>query len=203
MADNTPFTEIRIRAGDTDRSASWYSRQVQNYSRHLTNPNELYQSDLGEFTTKVEVGRMYLFEYDPKWKKDLPYYDNFPLIIMVDALPRGFSGINLHYLPPMVRARLLDKLLPAGDIEPNTELKSAWNSIRNFTRFPELRNSVKKYLSAQSGRMYEIKPGNWKSAIFLPVQQFRGGVGPQEIYRESTERPERKRRQTISGVTGR
>ena len=98
---------------------------------------------------------------------------------------------------------MLDKLLPAGDIEPNTELKSAWNSIRNFTRFPELRNSVKKYLSAQSGRMYEIKPGNWKSAIFLPVQQFRGGVGPQEIYRESTERPERKRRQTISGVTGR
>ena len=48
---------------------------------------------------------------------------------MVVAFPRGFSGFNLDYLPPMVRARLLDKLLPAGDIEPNTELKSAWNSI--------------------------------------------------------------------------
>ena len=46
MADKTPFTEIRIRAGDTDRSATWYMRQVQNYARHLTNPNELYQSDL-------------------------------------------------------------------------------------------------------------------------------------------------------------
>ena len=97
MADKTPFTEIRIRAGDTDRSATWYMRQVQNYARHLTNPNELYQSDLGKFVTKLEVGRMYLFEYDPKWKKDLAYYDNFPLIIMVDALPNGFSGINLHY----------------------------------------------------------------------------------------------------------
>ena len=51
--------------------------------------------------------------------------------------------------------------------------------------------------------MYEVQPQNWKSAIFLPVQQFKGGVGPQEIYRESTERPERKRRQTISGVIGR
>ena len=86
MADKTPFTEIRIRAGDTDRSATWYMRQVQNYARHLTNPNELYQSDLGKFVTKLEVGRMYLFEYDPKWKKYLSYYDKLCIILCITIL---------------------------------------------------------------------------------------------------------------------
>tara|TARA_B100001113_G_scaffold59226_1_gene44724 strand:- start:6542 stop:7144 length:603 start_codon:yes stop_codon:yes gene_type:complete len=199
MADKTPFTEIRLRAGDVDKSANWYQQQVRSYARHLTNPNELYQSDLGKFATQLEVGKMYLFEYDPKTKADLPYYDNFPLIIMVDQLPKGFSGINLHYLPPLIRAKLLDKLMPATEMESDTTLRSSWPQIRNFSRFPELRGAVKKYLSQQAGKMYEINPFNWKSAIFLPVQQFKGGVGPQEIYRNTMERPERKRRNTIGG----
>ena len=200
MADNTPFTEIRIRAGDTDRSATWYMRQVQNYARHLTNPNELYQSDLGKFATKLEVGRMYLFEYDPKWKQDLAYYDNFPLIIMVDALPKGFSGINLHYLAPTFRANLLDKIYPVDqqNITDKSTLRSAWGDIRNFSRFPEVRGSVKKYLTVNiTGEMIEVDPKNWKAAIFLPVQKFVGAT-ERTVYRNTMEKPERKRRMSIS-----
>ena len=53
---------------------------------------------------------MYFFNYDPKHKETLPYYDRYPLVICVKLLPDGFHGLNLHYLPPMQRAGLLTKL---------------------------------------------------------------------------------------------
>ena len=52
-----------------------------------------------------------MYFYDPKHKETLPYYDRFPLIIMVGPAPRGFIGLNLHYLPLATRAKFLDALL--------------------------------------------------------------------------------------------
>ena len=45
-----------------------------------------------------------------KFKKTLPYYDGFPLIIMLGPAPNGFYGLNLHYLPHSLRAKFLDQL---------------------------------------------------------------------------------------------
>src|SRR5690348_3007714 len=56
-------------------------------------------------------GAMYLFRYNPKTKETLPYYDTFPLVIPVKLLPDGFHGLNLHYLPPMLRAKLMMALM--------------------------------------------------------------------------------------------
>ena len=55
-------------------------------------------------------GDMVMYTYNPKLKKVLPYYDAFPLTIVVGPAKDGFYGINLHYLPPRVRAIFLDKL---------------------------------------------------------------------------------------------
>ena len=52
-----------------------------------------------------------MYFYDPKTKDTLPYYDRFPLTIMVGPAPKGFYGLNLHYLPLDIRARFLDSLL--------------------------------------------------------------------------------------------
>ncbi len=198
MADNTPFGNINIEAGSTERSASWYQRQVRSYASHLNSPAELYDSDLGRFETKLEVGQMYLFEYTPKHADTLPYYDNFPLVVIADAIPNGFSGVNLHYLRPMARAALLDKLMPAwSDIGAKSQLASSWSTLRNFSKFPEARGATKKYLGSQAGRLFRINPAHWKSAIFLPVQMFKG-AGLQKIYKDTMERPERKKRGSIN-----
>jgi len=37
------------------------------------------------------MGSMYMFFYDPKYKKTLPYYDRFPLVISNQFLFRWFS----------------------------------------------------------------------------------------------------------------
>ena len=197
----TPFADIRQAAGDNmDRSVQWYVRAVRDYARGVNTFQEARSTDLGKKARQLEVGKMYMFSYDPKWKADLPYYDTVPLVVITEPMPQGFSGINLHYLAPTFRANLLDKIYPVDkqNITDKSTLRSTWASVRNFSRFPEVRGSVKKYLTANiTGEMIEVHPTNWKSAIFLPVQKFVGAT-ERTVYKDTMEKPERKRRMSVS-----
>ena len=196
----TPFADI-VRAArneQMDRSVQWYQRAIRTYARGVNTFQEAVQTDLGKEARQLEVGKMYMFTYDPKWKADLPYYDTVPLVIVTEPFPGVFSGINLHYLAPQLRANLLDKLLPVTDINDKSLLKSAWSFVKNFSRFPEVRGSVKKYLAVNiTGQLIEVDPQNWQAAIFLPVQNF-VGASDREVYRETMEKPQRTRRMSIS-----
>ena len=191
------FDNIRAQAGDVERSANWYMKTVRNVASGMNTPSEVFGSDLGSYAQTLEIGQMYAFKYDPKHKETLPYYDTFPLVVISEPLPTGFSGINVHYIPPLVRARLLGKLMEASDldIDIKSKLRSQWGFIRNFSRFPEVRGSIKKYLTRQvQSRMYKVNPVHWKSAIFLDTQQFVGAQAA-DIYRINAKRPDRKRAQ--------
>lgn len=195
----TPFADIRRAANDEtmDRSVQWYVRAVRNYARGINTFQEAQQSDLGKEARQLEIGKMYMFSYDPKTKADLPYYDTVPLVIITEPLPGGFSGINLHYLAPTLRANLLDKIYPVTDVTDKSTLRAAWSFVSNFSRFPEVRKSVKKYLLPHiTGKLIEVDPLNWKSAIFLPVQNFVGAT-ERTVYRETMEKPQRKRRMSM------
>lgn len=66
----------------------------------------------------LSVGSMYMFIYDAKWKKTLPYWDIRPLIFPISRSKDRFMGINFHYLPVPYRAMLMDALYDFA-IDPN------------------------------------------------------------------------------------
>ena len=47
----------------------------------------------------TDIGKMFFYGYNPKTKNTLPYYDIFPLVIMVRGLDNGWHGLNLHLIP--------------------------------------------------------------------------------------------------------
>ena len=194
--DQKPFNDIFAQTNGQERSARWYQAAVRKYASGINTFQEVQNSDLGKVATQLEVGKMYMFAYDPMTKETLPYWDNLPLVVICDPLPTGFSGINLHYLSPLLRANLLDRLMPSVDkLDSDSKLRSNWSFVRNFSRFPETRKSTKRYLTQQiRGQMIEINPRHWKSAVFLPVQQFQG-ASASKVYRDTMTKPERKRRQ--------
>ena len=61
-----------------------------------------------------KIGRLYLFQYDAKMKDILPYWDVWPLIFPFDYAPNGFYGINLHYLAPKDRIKLMITLIKSA-----------------------------------------------------------------------------------------
>ena len=108
------FDEISNDAGSRIRSRDWYLKKI-NELKGLATKNKLMTYDQ-LMTSKLEIGSIYLFAYDPKGKKTLTYYDTFPLVIPFSSHGDLFTGFNLHYLPPAVRWTLLKSLLKNQDV---------------------------------------------------------------------------------------
>lgn len=182
-----PFENIRTNAGDKDRSFRWYQDAVRKLANNIDNYSGAARSDLGEFTNKLEPGNMYMYVYDPKFKDTLPYYDQFPLCLPFDDISGGFVGLNLHYLPPLLRAKLLGELLNYTDKEltDKSKIEVSWSMLKSFSKFPGVQPTVKKYLYSQvNSRFLKIHPEHWKSSIFLPTQNFIGASN-QKVWRDS------------------
>ena len=127
---------------------------------------------------RPEAGDMYMYFYDPKHRKTLPYYDAFPLAIMVEPTKDGFYGLNLHYLSPMLRAKFLDKLMDTANnqrFDDNTKLGVSYQILKSVAKYKEFQPCFKRYLTKGiEGNVVKVEPPEWDIAIFLPTEQFRG-----------------------------
>lgn len=162
-------------------SSTWYRNQAKKIA--VANPQTMLKNDRSRLMQFPMIGRMYLFAYDPKHKKTLPYYDRFPLIIPVDTIKTsgrlggdGFMGINLHYLPLILRAKLMDALYQyASDeqLNENTRLKISYNILQSVSKLKYFKPCLKQYLfSHVRSRFFLIDPTEWNIALFLPLDRF-------------------------------
>lgn len=179
---STPFTDIKTDAGNVDRSYQWYMSAVRRLAGQIQTSNSVFKSDLGELKNSLEVGNMYMFIYDAKTKDTLPYWDKFPLCIPFENADKGWYGLNLHYLPPMARAKLLGQLI---DHSADGKMQARWSVLKNFSRFKGVQPCVKRYLtSGVKSRFLKINPEHWKASIFLPLQDFQG-ASQQKVWADS------------------
>jgi len=143
-----------------------------NVQKEMTNRDRL-QNQL----TVTDVGRMYMFFYDPKHKETLPYYDRFPLIFVVDKHKDGFTGLNLHYLPPIFRARLMDRLysIEMNDaMRDGKKLKLTYSLLSSASKFQYFQPCFKKYLNNHvRSRFLYVPSEEWDIALMLPTERFK------------------------------
>ena len=88
-----------FRKGITPRTAesqAWFQKQAGYLGR--INNNALLKEPVLKTESEQIPGGMFMYFYDPKTKATLPYYDKFPLTVIVGPAPGGFTGLNLHYL---------------------------------------------------------------------------------------------------------
>lgn len=139
--------------------------------------------------TRFSIGRMFMFYYDPKTKDQLPYYDRFPLIFPIELYPDGFLGINLHYISPLLRARLMNALYMTvnnKNYDDTTRLRINYNILKSASRFKYFEPCVKRYLfSHVRSRYYYIAPNEWDMALMLPTERF-VGAEKAKVFRESS-----------------
>ena len=103
-----------------------------------------------EYTkTVIRPGFLYLFNYDPKLKEELPYYDMYPLVFPFSFDEDGFLGINLHYLPYPFRAKLMDNLyslISNNKYDETTKLRMSYNLLNSASKYKYFKPCIKKYL---------------------------------------------------------
>lgn len=146
---------------------------------------------LTEKTRRVNVpvvGRMYFFQYDPKHKKDLPYYDSFPLIFPIEKTNDGFIGINFHYLPFPLRAKLMDALYSIKSnrrFDETTQLRISYSILKSASKYKYFKPTVHKYLNSHvRSNFIEVYSSEWDIGLFLPIAQFKK-ASIQKVWRES------------------
>ncbi len=166
-----------IRSGVTLRtkeSKKWFREKIDGMKK--PSRAALLRDSALEPSQREMIGNMYMYVYDPKTKQDLPYYDRFPLVIMIEKYKDGFLGLNLHYLRPDVRAKFLDELmrLAPGKVKSNSRLLKAKYSLLQSTRkYKEFRPCIKRYLGSQiRSKVVRVPMTEWEIAIFLPTDQF-------------------------------
>lgn len=123
-------------------------------------------------------GQMFMFNYQPKNKSKLKYYDTFPVIFILKLESDGFLGINLHYLPPQLREKVFINLLSftSGGLETdNTRLILIYDKLMRKPKFRHwLKPCIKKYLYKRiDSYMLRIPPEDWYIATFLPIERFK------------------------------
>ena len=188
-----------IRSGNaparTDAAREWYRDQAKNVSRTQRNRSagdklikEINSDNERRQDNRFAMGNMYLFAYDPKHKDTLPYYDRFQLIFPINKAKGGFLGINMHYLPPILIAKLMDALytvLNNKNFDETTKLTASYKILNSATKFKEFQPCIKHYLSVHvRSKPAYINPAEWDIALFLPMQKFVGATATQ-VYADS------------------
>lgn len=162
-------------------AVDWFKNKVSEVINKVKRDN----SNLFAKSRSPEIGQMYMFMYDPKYKDVLPFYDMYPLVFPIEFYSDGFLAINLHYLPPLARASLLSNLKTLANndkYDRSTKLNISYEVLRTYsTRFKGFENCVKRYLFAhvRSG-FNQVSPQDWDKAVMLPLQRWK--VNPNRKY---------------------
>ncbi len=176
------FSEIitrGVRGGQiparTESARTWYRNTAASESARI-NEKRFVNGEPGRLTAVPRPGHMYMYLYDPKTKDTLPYYDRFPLVFPFRVEADRFWGINLHYIPPPYRAKLMDELYSVSNnqrYDESTKLKISYQILNSASSFRYFKPCVKQYLfSHMKSKFVYIYPSEWDIALFLPTERF-------------------------------
>jgi hypothetical protein len=172
--------------GRTADARNWFRNAASRAAR--AGAESVISKNAQKQTSDIGIGEMGLFTYDAKHKAKLPYFDKYPLIFKLEDYGDSFLGMNLHYLPPQLRARLMDALYDTATnqrYDNSTVLRINYKILSSAAKYKAFKPCVKKYLKSQMrSRFIKIDSVEWDIALFLPIAQFSGG-GKNKVYADS------------------
>lgn len=173
LEDEAKRANIDVRS---EEAREWFRTNVRSLVGNTVNRNQLLKDEELVRKSRSMAGHMYMYFYDPKTRDSLPYYDAFPLTIMVQRAPGGFYGLNLHYLSLKTRVLFLDKLsetLTNDRFDETTRFRIRYDLLNGVKKYREFQPCFKRYLSNHiDSRLMLVQPKDWNIAMFLPTEQF-------------------------------
>ena len=183
----------------TRQALDWYKTQIiAQFPKRTRTPLTLFDSE--SKTTLGIVGSIMAFEYNPKHKATLEYYDKFPLILVLKLTENGFYGLNFHYLRPLDRAIFMNRLYKYAVVgEDKFTIGVTYEKLSSQYDLRYYKPCIKRYLfSNVSTKVVMLEPQYWDVALFLPTEKFLSDTGgitdKEEIQRISYRMITRKRR---------
>lgn len=167
-----------------EESKKWFRSKALQVSKNKLAPTRVIveHEAVQAIKSPRQIGSLFFYNYTPKTKKDLEYYDTFPIVFPIKLLKDGFLGLNLHYLPVPYRAILMDNLyglLNSSDMTKDTTrlMKLNYSIIETkkqlYLAYPCIHRYLTKFIRS---KIAFIPPNEWELALFLPLQRFQKQV---------------------------
>lgn len=158
----------------TLESLTWFKNKVrQTFGTKDIPPDEFF--DKRNYPNKPLPGNIVTFRYVPRNLAKLPYYDMFPLVLVIKLVPGGFIGINFHHLHPIDRASFMSKLqkyqktFSDGTIRINIR----YDVLKTTLNLVYYKPCIRRYYNVGIKTMfYTLVPHEWDIALFLPTEKF-------------------------------
>ena len=181
MAQSKFIQSVVKAAKGRPKSTDWYRDKIKEFGQ----PGAMDLIRDGKRNNRPFYGRLNMFFYDPKFKKTLPYYDTFPLVLPLEKYDDGFLGINLHYLPMKLRIQLLDRLVDYSNntkFDESTRLAVDYSKLKNLNL---IKPTLKRYLAGRVKTRYRlITADQFTVAALLPIARWKKGSAS-EVYSDS------------------
>lgn len=178
---------VKTNTAATQRQAlDWFFTHIKGElgadGRAKSSSRRIAHSAFDEKRGMPVIGQMFFFIYDAKLKDELPYWDKFPLVIPIHFYKDGFLGMNLHYLPPMQRAVLLDKLLDYEKSHgtPRAFMKVSYALLKSAIATKLFEPTIHRYLTSHiKTSLVRVGSEYWPKAARMPVQDFQKATAAQ------------------------
>ena len=170
MAKSNYIQSVVKAAKGRPKSTEWYREKIKEFGE--PGAQDLIRD--GKRRSSPFFGRLNMFFYDPKFKKKLPYYDTFPLVLPLEEYNDGFLGINFHYLPIPLRMALLDEVVDFSNntkFDETTVLNVTYQNVKNIGL---INPTLKRYLAGFTKSQFRrIDADEFTVATLLPVARFK------------------------------
>lgn len=175
---------------DDDQATTWLATNLSKIKTTMRQSQFIDDSKTLAKTKAITPGIMVFFGYNPRTKDVLPFWDEFPVVIVLCPAEGGFLGLNLHYLPPGARAGFLNKLLNYVNDKnwasnPNSDalFKVTYMMLKSSRKLAAFRKCIKRYYySNMVTKAAFINQTQWKSVPFFPLDRFKG-MSKRDIWR--------------------
>ncbi|MFK5882875.1 MAG: hypothetical protein QM489_00890 [Candidatus Izemoplasma sp.] len=162
-------------ARQSRRSAKWFQNKIKEFTKGIRKQQ----------ASRPVIGKLYTYSYSPKHKETLPHYDLFPMVMPFGMYTDGWIGINFHYLPPRLRAVLMDELLKINgkkNLNAKTKLQLSYDLLNKLSNSKLIAPTIHRYLIGHVKSKIIVIPANeWELAVMLPTAKF-VGKSKQQIY---------------------
>lgn len=170
------LTELMQEQGlpTTGESAiSWFRKSVKRLEE--SSRKQIFRTR--SKVTNLLPGRMYMFRYIPEGRKELKYYDEYPLCITTNTRDGSyFRGLNLHYLPHKYRAIFfanLQSTITNKRYNEETRFRLTNKMVTNMSKYRYGKVCFRTYSYSQlRSKVVQIQPSEWFASLFLPTEKF-------------------------------
>ena len=150
----------------------WYNTGIKSKS----------QNEAKITRTRFQPGKIYVFKYFPKYAKELPWFDQNPVVLAIEQVNNNDLGINLNLLPVPYKEKLLDELFTRMNIKADKEsginvlkekpLRITYEGIKAYLEKDGYEFALRQYIPSRKKDQAVVSYSKWPEIALCDFMDF-------------------------------